>query len=105
MCVFDSSPLSTFRVLYEKIDSRSMGAWWQGYQNEAVEALLDTARKTTDLDARTRLYREILTILRNDPPWLTLYNHELVAAIAGDHPRWRIGTDGVLDVAALPALK
>ncbi len=105
MCVFDSSPLSTFRVLYEKIDSRSMGAWWQGYQNEAVEALPDTARKTTDLDARTRLYREILTILRNDPPWLTLYNHELVAAIAGDHPRWRIGTDGVLDVAALPALK
>ncbi|MFP6709998.1 MAG: hypothetical protein VCE75_29045 [Alphaproteobacteria bacterium] len=97
--------MSTFRALYEKIDSRSMGAWWQGYQNAAVEALLDTARKTTELDAQTRLYREILTILRNVPPWLTVYNHELVAAIAGDHPRWRIGTNGVLDVAALPALK
>ena len=32
MCVFDSSPLSTFRVLKEKVDSRFEGSWWQGYR-------------------------------------------------------------------------
>ena len=46
MCVFDSSPLSTFRVLKEKVDSRFEGSWWQGYHNGEVERLLDAAQET-----------------------------------------------------------
>jgi peptide/nickel transport system substrate-binding protein len=38
------SPLSTFRVLYEKIDARVAGSWWQGYAQRAVEALIDQGR-------------------------------------------------------------
>ena len=36
--------MSTYRVLYEKIDSRVRGSWWQGYRNPLAEALIDAAR-------------------------------------------------------------
>jgi peptide/nickel transport system substrate-binding protein len=102
MCVFDSSPMSTFRVLYEKIDSRVRGSWWEGYRNEAVEALLDRSRRTVDPTAREDIHRQSYMALRQDPPWLPLYHHRFTAAIAGDHPDWRMRADGVLDVTALP---
>ncbi|WP_420403773.1 ABC transporter substrate-binding protein [Nisaea sp.] len=102
MCVFDSSPMSTFRVLYEKIDSRVRGSWWEGYRNEAVEALLDRSRSTVDPAAREALHRQSYAALRKDPPWLTLYHHTFTAALAGTHPDWRMRADGVLDVTTLP---
>jgi len=104
MCVFDSSPMSTFRVLYEKIDSRVAGSWWQGYRNPAIEALVDQARRCTDWEARERLYRECYAILRDDPAWLTLYNHTRWIGISGRHPDWRPRPDGILDFTTLPAL-
>jgi peptide/nickel transport system substrate-binding protein len=104
LCVFDSSPMSTFRVLYEKIDSRVAGSWWQGYRNAEVEALVDRARATVDEAAREALYRRCYGLLRQDPPWLYLYNHTRTAAIAGSHPGWRMRADGVLDARMLPAL-
>ncbi len=55
LCVFDSSPMSTYRVLYEKIDARVAGSWWQGYKNAEVEALIDKGRITTDRDARAAI--------------------------------------------------
>jgi len=102
MCVFDSSPMSTFRVLYEKIDSRVRGSWWQGYRNPEVEALLDRSRITADPAAREALHRQSYAALRQDPPWLTLYHHKFTAALAGTHPDWRMRADGVLDVTTLP---
>lgn len=102
MCVFDSSPMSTFRVLYEKIDSRVRGSWWEGYRNDAVEALLDRSRRTVDPVAREDIHRQSYMALRQDPPWLPLYHHRFTAAIAGDHPDWRMRADGVLDVTTLP---
>ncbi|MBA1156864.1 ABC transporter substrate-binding protein [Microvirga mediterraneensis] len=104
MCVFDSSPLSTFRVLAEKIDARVAGSWWLGYHNEAVERLLDTARQTSDDAAREALYRQAYRHLQDDPAWFYLYNPLRVTGLAGSHPDWRMRRDGVLDVAALPAL-
>lgn len=104
MCLFDSSPMSTFRVLYEKIDSRVAGSWWQGYRNPKIEALLDQARECTDWEARERLYRECFVILKEDPAWLTLYNHARWVGISGDHPDWRPRPDGILDLTALPPL-
>lgn len=104
MCLFDSSPMSTFRVLNEKIDSRVAGSWWQGYCNPRVEALLDQARKTVDWRARESLYRKCHVILQNDPAWLTLYNHVRWVGLSGDHLDWRPRPDGILDLATLPAL-
>jgi peptide/nickel transport system substrate-binding protein len=102
MCVFDSSPMSAFRVLFEKIDSRNGGAWHQGYANAEIEALIDQARSTTDPAARERLHHRCYQLLQADPAWLTLYNHVRSAALAGEHDDWRMRADGVLDVTTLP---
>jgi len=103
MCVFDSSPMSTFRVLYEKIDSRVAGSWWQGYRNTDVETLLDRARRETSHDDRGIFYAQAYEALQADPAWLTLYTHTRAIGLAFDHPRFALGTDRVLDVADLRA--
>ncbi|WP_394199852.1 ABC transporter substrate-binding protein [Litoreibacter albidus] len=105
LCVFDSSPMSTYRVLYEKIDARIAGSWWQGYHNPAVEALIDVGRVTPDSDARSDIWQKAYTLLQEDPAWLTLYNPIRVIGVAGDHPDFVMPVDGVIDVARLPALE
>jgi peptide/nickel transport system substrate-binding protein len=70
---FDSSPLSTFRVLREKLDSRFHGPWWQGYHSEQANELLSRAAATTDKTARRALYRQAYRIYREEAPWLYLY--------------------------------
>lgn len=104
MCVFDSSPMSTYRVLYEKIDSRVSGSWWQGYANPDIEALIDQGRRTTDRATRAGIWRQAYALLQDDPAWLTLYNPIRVIGLAGDYPDFRMPADGVIDVARLPAL-
>jgi ABC-type transport system substrate-binding protein len=105
MCVFDSSPMSTYRVLYEKIDARVAGSWWQGYCNTAVEALIDRGRTTTDRAARAKLWQQAYALMQDDPAWLTLYNPLRVIGLAGDHPNFSMPADGVIDVARLPLLE
>ena len=102
MCVFDSSPLSTFRILAEKIDARVAGSWWLGYHNGAVEALIDRGRQTVDDGARAEIYRAAYRLLQDDPAWLTLYNPLRVTGLAGAHPHWTLRRDGILDVTTLP---
>lgn len=102
LCVFDSSPMSTFRVLHEKIDSRVAGAWWQGYRNPEAEALMDLACTTVDDRAREALYRKCYRSLQDDPPWLYLYNHTRHVGLAGRHSGWRMRADGILDLRTLP---
>jgi len=102
LCVFDSSPMSTFRVLKEKIDSRTAGSWWQGYRNPEVEALLDRAVATVEPEARASLYRRCYGILQQDPPWLTLYNHRQLIGLTGSHEGWSMRFDGLLDSRRLP---
>lgn len=104
MCVFDSSPMSTFRVLYEKIDSRVAGSWWQGYRNGHVEATLDAARSETSHDARGALYAKACATLQADPAWLTLYTHTRSIGLsdgAGAPLNFTMPCDGVIDVADL----
>jgi peptide/nickel transport system substrate-binding protein len=97
--------MSVFRVLQEKIDSRMKGSWWEGYQNPAVEALIDAARRTTDTTKREAIYRQCYRLLQDDPPWLYLYNHHRSIGIAGTHKGWSMRRDGVLDVRRLPAVE
>jgi ABC-type transport system substrate-binding protein len=105
LCVFDSSPMSTYRVLYEKIDSRVAGSWWQGYANPDIEALIDVGRLTTDRTARADIWRRAYALLQDDPAWLTLYNPLRVIGLAGGHTGFRMPADGVIDVARLPFLE
>jgi peptide/nickel transport system substrate-binding protein len=102
ICVFDSSPMSCFRVLHEKIDSRVKGSWWEGYCNPAAEALMDQARRTVERDRRLAIQREIFRLLMADPPWLSVYNHRRTIGLKGYHRGFRMRTDGVLDIARLP---
>ena len=102
LCVFDSSPMSVFRVLHEKIDARVRGSWWEGYHNPEVEGLIDRARATTAPAARTALYRQCFRLLQQDPPWLYLYNHHRTIGLRGSHPQWSMRPDGVIDVRRLP---
>lgn len=104
LCVFDSSPMSTYRVLFEKIDSRVAGSWWQGYANPKVEALIDAGRVSTDRGTRADIWREAYALLQEDPAWLTLYNPLRVIGLAGNHPAFEMPADGVIDVARLPDL-
>ncbi len=105
LCVFDSSPMSTYRVLFEKIDSRVAGSWWQGYANPKVEALIDKGRVETDRNARAEIWREAYAVLQEDPAWLTLYNPLRVIGLTGEHPAFEMPADGVIDVARLPNLE
>lgn len=105
MCVFDSSPMSTYRVLYEKIDSRVAGSWWQGYANPQIEALIDKGRLTTDRNARAAIWRDAYAQLQDDPAWLTLYNPIRVIGIAGAHSGFAMPVDGVIDVVRLPTFE
>jgi peptide/nickel transport system substrate-binding protein len=105
ICVFDSSPMSAFRVLSEKIDSRERGSWWEGYRNREIEALLDMARATINHAARMAIYRHIYRLLQQDPPWLYVYNHRRRMGLAGRHPGFAMRADGVLDVRRIPGLR
>jgi peptide/nickel transport system substrate-binding protein len=102
LCVFDSSPMSVFRVLCEKLDSRVAGPWWEGYRNQDIERLLDEARRTVDDAQREAVYRECYRELQRDPPWLYLYNHQGRIGFRGEAGDWAMPRDGVLDVRQLP---
>ncbi len=103
LAVFDSSPLSTYRVLVEKLDARVRGSWWEGYHNLGVEAFIDQARSCTDTATRADIYARAYKLLQQDPPWLTLYNPVRVTGLAGSHPGFALPADAVLDAARLPA--
>ncbi|MDO9527166.1 MAG: ABC transporter substrate-binding protein, partial [Gemmobacter sp.] len=102
LAVFDSSPLSTYRVLVEKLDARVKGSWWEGYHNPQVEALIDQGRVCTDETARAAIYAQAYAVMQDDPAWLTLYNPIRVTGIAGQHPGFALGSDAVLDATRLP---
>jgi peptide/nickel transport system substrate-binding protein len=102
LCVFDSSPMSVFRVLCEKLDARVAGSWWEGYRNPEVERLLDEARRTVDDAQREVIYRRCYRELQNDPPWLYLYNHCGRIGFREEAGDWAMPPDGVLDVRQLP---
>ena len=94
---FDSSPLSTFRVLREKLDSRFHGPWWQGYHDEQANDLLSRAAASADTAARQVLYRQAYRIYRDEAPWLYLYRpHRLWGVRRSARPALRTNREAVL---------
>ncbi|MBR0674050.1 ABC transporter substrate-binding protein [Neoroseomonas soli] len=81
MAIFDSSPHSTFRVLQDKISSRTRGPWWQGHDDPVLEPMIEQAARTLDDGARAAAYGRCLRRLQENPPWLYLF-HPVVALAA-----------------------
>lgn len=95
-CCFDSSPLSTYRVLREKFHSRVQGPWWQGYHNPRVDELLDRAWSTPDRKHRQKLYRRAYRIIRDDAPWLFLYSPTLLWGVGPRGRGWQPDVEGTV---------
>jgi peptide/nickel transport system substrate-binding protein len=51
------------------------------YDNPEVDALLDAARSTLDVEERQALYADAISIIWEDAPWLFLYSEIQVTAI------------------------
>jgi peptide/nickel transport system substrate-binding protein len=82
LACFDSSPLSTFRVLREKFHSQVAGPWWQGYRNLDVDRYLDEAAATPDLSARRRIYQHAYRLIRDEAPWVFLYSPTMLLGVS-----------------------
>jgi len=95
-CLFDSSPLSSVRVLHEKIHSGRRGPWWQGYQNPDVDALIDQAGATIDHEHRQMIYRQAYRRIRDDAPWVFLYSPLLSYGLGQNAANWKPGRDGLI---------
>ena len=96
LCCFDSSPMSSFRVLREKIHSRLRGPWWEGYNNPLVDSLIDEAQATVDSEARRKIYRSVYQLIRDDAPWIFLYSPKLYYALSSVD--WQPSWDGVIRI-------
>ena len=73
-CIFDSSPVSTYRVLHEKLDSSYHGPWWQGFDSPEFNALMAKAASTTDTAERKLIYRQALRTAAEEAAWVFLYS-------------------------------
>jgi peptide/nickel transport system substrate-binding protein len=74
MALFDSTPLSSYRVLQEKISGRHQGVWWQGVKDDVVDRLIEVAHGAIGTASRAAAYAHCLTWLHNHPHWLYLYH-------------------------------
>lgn len=98
LCCFDSSPLSSYRVLREKIDSRLLGPWWEGYHNAEVNALIDQGAATAERGARQAIYRDAYRRIRDDAPWIFLYHPSLWWGVGTRARGWQPSRDGRIRV-------
>jgi peptide/nickel transport system substrate-binding protein len=81
LACFDSTPLSTYRIMREKLHAGVAGPWWQGYRNPEVDRLVDLASATPDLASRRTLYRRAYRLIRDDAPWVFLYSPSAIVGV------------------------
>ena len=96
VCCFDSSPLSTFRVLREKIHSRHKGPWWQGYHNPEVNTLIERAQRIPDQTQRSSIYKQIYRKITEDAPWIFLYRPTNYWGVNKKLETWKPNYDGTI---------
>lgn len=94
-CCFDSSPLSSYRILREKLHSGVRGPWWQGYRNATVDSLIDQAAATAESAARQRLYRQAYRLIHDDAPWVFLYSPRVYFGVGPALAGWQPGFNGI----------
>ena len=95
-CLFDSSPLSSIRVLCEKIHSELRGPWWEGYQNQTVDQLIDDACATVNPSERRAIYQQAYGIIRDDAPWVFLYSPLIHYGLGPHMAGWNPRMDGLV---------
>jgi len=95
-CCFDSSPLSTYRVLREKFHSRLRGPWWQGYANSEVDVLIEEAQATVDVARRRDIYHRAYRLIRDDAPWIFLYAPSISWGVGQRARGWSAAVDGLV---------
>jgi peptide/nickel transport system substrate-binding protein len=93
---FDSSPRSTYRVLREKLHSGLQGPWWEGYENEEVNSLIEDAEATVSEADRRAIYQRIYTLVRDDAPWIFLYSPTRYWGVSAAMREWKPRADGLL---------
>ena len=62
-------------------DSRAKAFGWWGYDNPEVNGLIDRARRTPKREDRAKIYAQLSRIIRDDAPWIFLYNEQLVYGV------------------------
>lgn len=95
-CCFDSSPLSTYRTLREKFHSGVRGPWWQGYDRPEVNALIDQAQSTVEEHEREAIFKRVHRLIRQDAPWIFLYNPFNGWGVSHTLEGWAASTDGLI---------
>ena len=80
VAIFDSSPHSTYRILDDKISSRTRAVWWQGHDDAELEPLILAANHAVENGDRARAYGRCLARLNVNPPWLYLFHPVEVCA-------------------------
>jgi len=99
ICCFDSSPLSTYRVLREKIHSGFRGPWWEGYSNPQVDSLIEQAKATVNKTQRQNIYRRAYRLIHDDAPWVFLYRPTYFWGVGPRAKGWTLGIDGLIRLA------
>ena len=83
-------------MLREKVHSTLQGPWWEGYENEEVDTLIEEAQATVDDAQRQATYRRIYSIVRDDAPWIFLYNPTRYWGVGPTMEGWKPRADGLL---------
>jgi len=66
------------------------------YKNEKVDNLLETARRTAKPEERRKMYKEAMTIINDDAPWIFLHSESQITGIRANamdivvHPTERV---------------
>ena len=102
MGIFDSSPLSAYRVLQEKVSSQSQGLWWQGVKDGRADQLIDAAHLSVDRRQRREAYSRCLSWLHENPHWLYLYHPIKLYAHRKQLPGIEMDHAGYLKLGAAP---
>ena len=96
---FDSSPMSSYRLIREKFHSEVQALWWLGYHNDEVNAAFAQAQRSPDLETRRRLYQRMQHRIHDDAPWLFLYNPYEAWGVGAKAKGWQPQPGGLLVLA------
>ncbi|MEW6047682.1 MAG: ABC transporter substrate-binding protein, partial [Bacillota bacterium] len=70
-----------------------------GYSNPTVDQLLDQSRLAGNLADRKRIYHDVLTVLRDELPYIYLYHPNVVIALRRDVQGFTYIPDGLIRLA------
>lgn len=72
------------------------GAAWEGYSNEEANQLIDDAPKTLDAAKRNEMYRQLGQIIREECPWVFLWNQQGLYGVRNEVQGWTPHQDGTI---------